>query len=244
MIAPKLRRLLSGLRRSPLHPQWLIFKDAEAHKRGFTARIHGRLLDIGCGEKPLTPLLAPDVEYIGLDYPPTVAKGYSGKADVFGDGQRLPFADASFDCITILDVMEHLPKPNAALDEMLRVLKPGGLLISQTPFLYPLHDLPHDFQRWTAEGLRQFTEQRPMDLIALEHHGKPLETAAVLYNLAWAKGMLESLHQRHPAIILLPLVALLIPLNNLSHWLLAKCLPDEGFMPLGYTAIFRKTSCR
>lgn len=243
MIAPKLRRLFSALHHTPLHPQWLIFKDAEAQKRHFATQIHGRLLDIGCGEKPLTPLLASEVEYIGLDYPPTVAKGYSGKADVFGDGQRLPFADASFDCITILDVMEHLPQPSAALDEMLRVLKPGGLLISQTPFLYPLHDLPHDFQRWTSEGLRQFAHARSLELIQLQHHGKPLETAAVLANLAWAKGMLESLQKRHPALILLPLLALIIPINNLSAWLLSQLLPDEGFMPLGYTAIFRKVPC-
>jgi len=240
MIAPKLRRLLGGLRQTPLHPQWLVFKDAQQHKQRIAQMIHGRLLDIGCGEKPLAPLLNAGVEYIGLDYPPTVAKGYSGKADVFGDGQCLPFADASFDCITILDVMEHLPHPEAAFGEMLRVLKPGGILISQTPFLYPLHDLPHDFQRWTGEGLSQFTQHHPADLIERRHHSKPLETAAVLTNLALAKGMLDSLRARHPGLLLLPLVMLLVPIINLAGWLFAHLLPDEGFMPLGYTAVFRK----
>ncbi|OZB76030.1 MAG: hypothetical protein B7X37_00380 [Halothiobacillus sp. 14-55-98] len=218
-----------GLRQTPLHPQWLVFKDAQQHKQRIAQRIRGRLLDIGCGEKPLTPFLSAGVDYIGLDYPPTVAKGYSGKADVFVDGQRLPFADASFDCITILDVMEHLPNPEAAFGEMLRVLKPGGILISQTPFLYPLHDLPHDFQRWTGEGLSELT-----------HHSKPLETAAVLTNLALAKGMLDSLRARHPGVLLLPLVMLLVPIINLLGWAFARLLPDEGFMPLGYTAVFRK----
>jgi SAM-dependent methyltransferase len=240
MIAPKFRRLLSGLRHTPLHPQWLVFRDAQMHKQRVAQHIHGRLLDIGCGEKPLMPFLGDGVEYIGLDYPPTVAKGYSGKADVFGDGQRLPFKDASFDCISIMDVMEHLPNPEAAFREMLSVLKPGGILISQTPFLYPLHDLPHDFQRWTGEGLRQYTMRHPADLIELTHHGKPLETAAVLANLALAKGMLESLQTRHPGLLLLPLVLLLVPAINLAGWLMARLVPDDGFMPLGYTAMFRK----
>ncbi len=240
MIAPKLRRMLAGLRRTPLHPQWLIFRDSEQQKRRFIPLIHGRLLDIGCGEKPLATLLGQDIEYIGLDYPPTVAKGYGGKADVFGDGQRLPFRDQSFDCITIMDVMEHLIWPEDAFTDMLRVLKPGGVIITQTPFLYPLHDLPHDFQRWTGEGLVQFSQRHPVKLEKLSHHGKPLETAAVLTNLALAKGMLECVQQKHPGLLALPLVVLSIPLINISAWLLAKLLPDEGFMPLGYTAIFRK----
>jgi hypothetical protein len=62
----------------------------------------------------------------------------------------------------------------------------------------------------------------------------------VLTNLALAKGMLECVQQKHPGLLALPLVVLSIPLINISAWLLAKLLPDEGFMPLGYTAIFRK----
>jgi SAM-dependent methyltransferase len=240
MIAPKLRRVLTFLQKTPLHPQWIIFRDAEVEKRRVSSFITGRLLDIGCGNKPLAEVLSPAVEYIGLDYPPTVAKGYFGKADVFGDGQRLPFKNGSFDCVTLLDVMEHLPWPEAAFTEMVRVVQPGGLIITQTPFLYPLHDLPHDFQRWTREGLLRFSERHPVSLIEITHHGRPLETAAVLANLALAKGILESLRAKRVGVLLLPLVALSIPLINMSAWLLARLLPDEGFMPLGYTAVFRK----
>ncbi|MGD9889297.1 MAG: class I SAM-dependent methyltransferase [Halothiobacillaceae bacterium] len=240
MIAPHIRRLFAGLKHTPLHPQWLVFRNAQLHKQHVAQHIQGCLLDIGCGEKPLMPFLDDAVEYIGLDYPPTVAKGYSGKADVFGDGQCLPFKDASFDSISILDVMEHLPNPEAAFREMVRVLKPGGILVSQTPFLYPLHDLPHDFQRWTGEGLRQFTARHSVDLIELTHYSKPMETAAVLANLAMIKGILESLRTKHPGALLLPLVVLLVPIVNLAGWLFARLLPDEGFMPLGYTAVFKK----
>lgn len=240
MIAPRIRRLLAAFKHSPLHPQWLIFQGDTQRKRAFAQHIHGELLDIGCGNKPLATVLSPDVHYIGMDYPTTVAKGYDGKADVFGDGQSLPFRNACFDCVTLLDVMEHLPWPEAAFAEMVRVTKPGGLIITQTPFLYPLHDLPHDFQRWTAEGLSQFTSRHPVEMMELTHHGRPLETAAVLANLALAKGMLDSVQAKHPAVLLLPLAALAVVGINLLGWLFARLLPDYGFMPLGYTVIFRK----
>lgn len=240
MIAPNIRKWLSVLKKTPLHPQWLIYKDSAAQKRQLAEHINGRLLDIGCGNKPLSPFLSPEVEYLGLDYPPTVSKGYEGKADVFGDGQCLPFKSNSFDCITLLDVMEHLPWPEAAFAEMTRVVRPGGIIITQTPFLYPLHDLPHDFQRWTHHGLQRFSERHPVTLVEITHHGKSLETAALLTNLALAKGMLESLQSKRLSLILLPLVVLGIPVINLSGWLLARIIPDEGFMPLGYTAVFRK----
>jgi SAM-dependent methyltransferase len=240
MIAPSIRNWFNILKRTPLHPQWLIFKNSSAQKRQLAEKIQGRLLDIGCGNKPLSPFLNPGVEYIGLDYPPTVTKGYSGKADVFGDGQHLPFKSNSFDYVTVLDVMEHLPWPEAAFSEMVRVVKPGGRIITQTPFLYPLHDLPHDFQRWTHEGLMRFSERHPVSLSVITHHGKPLETAALLTNLALAKGTLESLQSKRLSSVLLPLVILSFPIINLSGWLLAKLLPDQGFMPLGYTAVFQK----
>ncbi len=240
MIAPKLRRVLAFLKKTPLHPQWLVFKDAGRQKQTLANKIHGRLLDIGCGNKPLSRFLDTSVEYIGLDYPTTVSKGYNGRADVFGDGQSLPFQANSFDCVTLLDVMEHLPQPDAAFSEMLRVAKPGGLIITQTPFMYPLHDLPYDFQRWTAEGLRHYSTHHSVEHVEITHFGKPLETSAVLTNLALAKGMLDSLNKRRIGLLLLPVIIVSIPLINLSAWLVAHFLPDEGFMPLGYTATFIK----
>ncbi len=240
MIAPRIRRLFSALKHSPLHPQWLVFQGDTQRKQAFAQHIHGELLDIGCGNKPLSQVLASDVHYTGMDYPGTVSKGYDGKADVFGDGQRLPFRNACFDCVTLLDVMEHMPWPEAAFMEMLRVTQPGGLIITQTPFLYPLHDVPHDFQRWTAEGLLQFAHRHPVEIMEITHHGRPLETAAALANLALAKGMLESLHDKHPSLLLLPLAAIAVLCINLLGWFFARLLPDQGFMPLGYTVIFRK----
>jgi ubiquinone/menaquinone biosynthesis C-methylase UbiE len=53
---------------------------------------------------------------------------------VRGDARRLPFAGASFDSITCLDVLEHVPRPAEAILEWARVLRAGGLLILETPY--------------------------------------------------------------------------------------------------------------
>lgn len=225
---------------TPLHPQWLIARQSRHDWAAIASRLAGRFLDIGCGDNPLARWLSPAVDYIGLDYPPTVAKGYAGMADVFGDGQRLPFGNACFDAVAALDVLEHLPRPEAAFAEMVRVARPGALIVTRTPFMYPLHDLPHDFHRWTSEGLKDLGRRHGVTLISFRHYGRSLETAALLLNLALANGLLDAVTQRRPAMVLLPLAAFAVPVVNLCGWLAARCFRDEDFLPMGYCALFRK----
>lgn len=96
---------------------------------------HGRHLDVGTGNGDGTILLADTNRCIGLEYGPTSAAiaRRQGCVVTRGDARRLPFAAASFDSITCLDVLEHLPRPEEALAEMARVLRPGALLILLTP---------------------------------------------------------------------------------------------------------------
>ena len=56
---------------------------------------------------------------------------------VEGDGTRLPFADASFDRIIASEVLEHIPDDQRALDELSRVLRPGGSIAVTVPAWWP-----------------------------------------------------------------------------------------------------------
>lgn len=74
--------------------------------------------------------------------------------DVVGDVHQLPFEDASQSFILCTEVLEHCHTPQKAVDEMYRVLKPNGTLILTTRFVFPLHDVPHDYFRYTKYGLQ------------------------------------------------------------------------------------------
>jgi hypothetical protein len=75
--------------------------------------------------------------------------------DLLAVSQRLPFADAVFDAVLSLHVLEHVPDPFACARELLRVLKPGGTLFAATPMIVPEHGFPHHYFNPTGEGLLQ-----------------------------------------------------------------------------------------
>ena len=70
------------------------------------------------------------------------------------DMESLPFANGSVDVIINSAVLEHVPVPEAAVQEIHRVLRPGGLVYSYVPFIVGFHASPHDYSRWTLEGLK------------------------------------------------------------------------------------------
>ncbi len=74
--------------------------------------------------------------------------------DRHDDIESLEFEDESFNAVVCWSVLEHVPNPTKAITEMYRVLKPGGLLWVQLPFLYPYHSSPNDYWRVTPSGLR------------------------------------------------------------------------------------------
>lgn len=92
----------------------------------------GRLLDVGCGPADFTERLAPLGDgVVALDLMPRMAELATarGLVAVQGDVQRLPFADATFACAVANRMLYHVPDLEAALAEVVRVLRSGGRLI-------------------------------------------------------------------------------------------------------------------
>jgi len=62
--------------------------------------------------------------------------------------------DGEWDVVIAEQVLEHVPDPQRAVDNMYRMLRPGGVLLITTPFMIKGHPSPYDFSRWTADGIR------------------------------------------------------------------------------------------
>jgi len=150
---------LTGLRHPTETPA-----NALAHRQlnnalAIAARAHarGRLLDVGCGEKPYAPLFRDLVdEHVGVDHPESIHP--LSAVDVLATAYDIPLEDASFDTVLMTEVLEHLEEPARAIAEARRLLRPGGNLILSTPFMWPLHEEPRDFFRYSPHGLRHLLE--------------------------------------------------------------------------------------
>lgn len=100
-------------------------------------------LNLGSGNSQLHPRL------INLDISNNLG------VHLLGDAHRLPLADNSLACVLSQEVIEHLLSPQQAIREAFRVLRHGGELFVQVPFIIGTHSLPHDYWRFTAGGLAE-----------------------------------------------------------------------------------------
>ncbi len=100
------------------------------------------------------------------------------KPDIVGDAHTLPFRDGEFTYMLCTEVLEHLKDPRTAVSEMRRVLSAGGTLVLTTRFVYPLHDTPNDYYRYTKYGLRELF--REWEIVELTPEAGTFSTVGVL----------------------------------------------------------------
>ena len=100
--------------------------------------------------------------------------------DIVCDGDNLPFKDNSFDVVLSLAVLEHVKNPWIHANEMIRVLKPGGIIYADVPFLQPYHGYPHHYYNMTTAGLQNLFEKK---IKIIKHRIEPWEKP--VYTLTW-----------------------------------------------------------
>ncbi|GAB6058152.1 class I SAM-dependent methyltransferase [Desulfonatronum parangueonense] len=232
-----LKRLLKPISRTPLHPQWLLSFGLPDKRDWLRQHARGLMLDIGCGDAWLRRALFNEVQYIGLDYPTTMALGYSGRPDIMADATMLPIASESVGTVVLINVLEHIAQPEKTIAEAARVLKPAGKCLLQVPFLYPMHDEPHDYHRWTRYGLLRLLEENSFNVEEIKHSSSPYAAAATLCSMALAKSIFDGLRQKSPIVLAAPLIFSLIPAVNLCGWGMSKILPNSPIMPCSYMVV-------
>jgi SAM-dependent methyltransferase len=78
--------------------------------------------------------------------------------DIVGSVENIPSDDNRFSLIVTQEVLEHVENPFLAMQEIARVLRPGGKAYVQLPFMIGYHPCPKDFWRFTHEGIVQLAE--------------------------------------------------------------------------------------
>lgn len=122
--------------------------------------LRGVVVDVGCGGQPYRAMLTPAVDrYVGAD-----VVGSDPPPDVAIAEHRIDLPDGVADAALCSQVLEHTPRPRALLDDIARVLKPGGILVATVPLYWPHHEEPHDYFRFTRHGLRMLYEQAGFDV--------------------------------------------------------------------------------
>lgn len=131
---------------------WLLYDIGDAYLERFSNRIRGHVYDLGCGEMTLRSWILTNAEdYTGVDWSNSL---HELKADLIADlNEHLPVGDSVADTVLCLSVMEHLREPQSFLSEAHRILRAGGTMLLQVPFMWRVHEAPHDYFRYTKYGL-------------------------------------------------------------------------------------------
>ena len=204
------------------------FGHSLSHTQGFS-----KCVDIGSGTAPLKNVIKRSLKverYYSIDIAP------SDVTNVISDACALPFADNSIDMILSSEVLQHIENHKSALEEMARILRPGGLIIVTFPFNFGECDF-RDFRRWTLFGMSSELEQAGCSVNKADSRGGALLAtvacwSSAIFNLipgsrkSWRaeRSMMSYIHELVLQFLKLPFLVLgwiAVPLD--------KILPPLGF---------------
>ncbi len=149
----------------------------------------GAVLDVGAKHAPYQEAIGA-TKYKTLDVDPEC------EPDLCCDLHDVEWPSASFDTIIATEVLEHLYSPQRAVNEIGRLLKPNGVCILSTRFIYEYHPDPNDFFRFSHDGLQQLF--RDFTHVEIIPHGNRVQ--AVWQLIAGSKRTLGLLSWLNPVV--------------------------------------------
>ncbi|MFZ4542775.1 MAG: methyltransferase domain-containing protein [Saprospiraceae bacterium] len=135
---------------------------------------NNNFLDVGCGNKPYKKMIMASstvTNYIGLDLEDARDYG-TEKADIFWTSDGLiPLEAMSVQSAMATEVLEHCPDPQSIINEVFRVLDQNGIFFITVPFIWNLHEVPHDEYRYTPFSLERILKNAGFSSIVVKAHG-------------------------------------------------------------------------
>lgn len=128
------------------------------------------VLDAGAGEARFASLFTGQ-RYLGVDLAVGDPSWDYSRLNVIGDLERLPLASGAADAVLNIVTLEHVREPAAVMRELARVLKPGGVLLLVAPQEWEMHQIPHDYYRYTRYGLEHLARQAGLTAIDIRPVG-------------------------------------------------------------------------
>jgi SAM-dependent methyltransferase len=140
---------------------------------------NARIVDLGAGGRRISPRTV-CVDFLPFD-----------QTDLIADVHRLPIRDGVADLVVATGLIEHVDDDRAVLSEVARVLRPGGLVHIELPFLQQYHEDPIDCRRFTVQGLERELRRVGLEPVHSGPHIGPtvtMITLAAYYASLWFEG--------------------------------------------------------
>jgi ubiquinone/menaquinone biosynthesis C-methylase UbiE len=174
-------------------------RDKWVEDRARSVAAGSRVLDVGAGTGPYRDLFQ-HCRYETQDF--SQYEGYQGREGQYAeinyvsDITSIPVPDACFDVVLCTEVLEHVPRPIEALQEMVRLTKPGGRLFLTAPLGSGLHQEPYHFYGgYTDHWYRKFLTEFGCEVVSIEpNHGFLAHLAQECARFSWTFEQHKELH--------------------------------------------------
>jgi SAM-dependent methyltransferase len=168
--------------------------EADAYYQVMVKHVSGDLLEIGAGTVPYYGIYKDSIKSVTTTdwHNSSHSNSYIDVISDSNDG--LSFKDEIFDTVLMADVLEHINRPEVLFKDVGRVLKERGKVIVFVPFMYGIHESPHDYFRYTEFSLEKLCLQNNFEILDLSPYGGgPDVVVDLMEKMLYEKKVLSSI---------------------------------------------------